>query len=121
LLTGVRTAKRYPDPLRRIHYFDGEKDLRLTFLTNNFLLSALTIAPNCTGHAGRWNCSSAGSNCTCASRPYGNSENAVKTQVWVAVSVYLLVAIVKKHLGLDWSLYKMLQILSVTVFEKTPF
>jgi len=120
LLTGVRTAKRYPDPLRRIHYFDVEKDLRLTFLTNNFLLSALTIAQL---YRARWQVELFFRWIKQHLRIkafYGTSENAVKTQVWVAVSVYVLVAIVKKQLGLELSLYKILQILSVTVFEKTP-
>jgi len=120
LLTGVRTAKRYPDPLRRIHYFDVEKGLRLTFLTNNFLLSALTIAQL---YRARWQVELFFRWIKQHLRIkafYGTSENAVKTQAWVALSVYVLVAIVKKQLGLDLSLYKILQILSVTVFEKTP-
>jgi len=120
LLTGVRSAKRYPDPLRRIHYFDVEKGLRLTFLTNNFLLSALTIAQL---YRARWQVELFFRWIKQHLRIkafYGTSENAVKTQVWVAVSVYALVAIVKKQLGLELSLYKILQILSVTVFEKTP-
>jgi hypothetical protein len=120
LLTGVRTAQRYPDPLRRIGYFDTEKDSRLTFLTNNFLLSPLTIAQL---YRTRWKVELF---FRWIKQPprikafYGTSENAVKTQVWVALSVYVLVAIVKKQLGLDLSLYKILQILSVTIFEKTP-
>ncbi len=120
LLTGVRTAKRYPDPLRRIHYCDVEKDLRLTFLTNNFLLSALTIAQL---YRARWQVELFFRWIKQHLRIkafYGTSENAVKTQVWVAVCVYVLVAIVKKQLGLELSLYKILQILSVTAFEKTP-
>jgi hypothetical protein len=120
LLTGVRTAKRYPDPLRRIRYFDVEKDLRLTFLTNNFLLSALTIAQL---YRARWQVELFFRWIKQHLRIkafYGTSENAVKTQVWVAVSVYVLVAIVKKQLGRELSLYKILQLLSVTVFEKTP-
>jgi len=120
LLTGVRTAQRYPDPLRRIHYVDAEKDLRLIFLTNNFLLPALTIAQL---YRARWQVELFFRWIKQHLRIkafYGTSENAVKTQVWVALSVYVLVAIVKKQLGLDLSLYKILQILSVTVFEKTP-
>jgi hypothetical protein len=120
LLTGVRTAQRYPDPLRRIHYFDAEKDSRLTFLTNNFLLPALTIAQL---YRARWKVELFFRWIKQHLRIkafYGTSENAVKTQAWVALSVYVLVAIVKKQLGLDLSLYKILQILSVTVFEKTP-
>jgi hypothetical protein len=120
LLTGVRTAQRYPDPLRRIHYFDAEKDSRLTFLTNNFLLPALTIAQL---YRARWKVELFFrwiKQHLHIKAFYGTSENAVKTQVWVAFSVYVLVAIIKKHLGLDLSLYKILQILSVTIFEKTP-
>jgi transposase len=120
LLTGVRTAQHYPDPLRRIHYFDVEKDSRLIFLSNNFLLPPLTIAQL---YRTRWQVElffrwiKQHLHITAF---YGTSENAVKTQVWVALSVYALVAIVKKQLGLDLSLYKILQILSVTIFEKTP-
>jgi len=120
LLTGVRTAQRYPDPLRRIHYFDAEKDLRLIFLTNNFLLPALTIAQL---YRTRWKVELFFRWIKQHLRIkafYGTTENAVKTQVWVALSVYVLVAIVKKQLGLDMSLYKILQILSITIFEKTP-
>jgi len=120
LLTGVRTAERYPDPLRRIHYVDVEKDLRLIFLTNNFLLPALTIAQL---YRARWQVELFFRWIKQHLRIkafYGTSENAVKIQVWVALSVYVLVAIVKKQLGLDMSLYKILQILSITIFEKTP-
>jgi hypothetical protein len=120
LLTGIRTAQRYPDPLRRIRYFDAEKDLRLTFLSNNFLLPPLTIAQL---YRARWQVELFFrwiKQHLHIKAFYGTSENAVKTQVWVALSVYVLVAVVKKQLGLDLSLYKILQILSVTIFEKTP-
>ncbi|MGB7848972.1 MAG: IS4 family transposase [Candidatus Acidiferrum sp.] len=120
LLTGVRTAQGYPDPLRRIHYFDAEKDSRLIFLSNNFLLPPLTIAQL---YRTRWQVELFFrwiKQHLHIEAFYGTSENAVKTQVWVALSVYALVAIVKKQLGLDLSLYKILQILSVTIFEKTP-
>jgi Transposase DDE domain/Domain of unknown function (DUF4372) len=120
LLTGVRTAQRYPDPLRRIHYFDAEKDSRLTFLSNNFLLPALTIAEL---YRARWQVELFFrwiKQHLHIKAFYGTSENAVKIQVWVALSVYVLVAIVKKQLGLELSLYKILQILSVTILEKTP-
>jgi hypothetical protein len=119
LLTGTRTAPRYPDPLRRIHYFDAEKDSRLTFLTNNFVLPALTIAQL---YRARWQVELFFrwiKRHLHIKAFYGTSENAVKTQVWVALSVYVLVAIVKRQLRLDLSLYKVLQILSVTIFEKT--
>jgi len=119
LLTGARTALRYPDPLRRIHSCAAEKNLRLIFLTNNFLLPALTIAQL---YRKRWQVELFFRWIKQHLRIktfYGTTENAVKTQVWVAVSVYVLVAIVKKQLALDLSLYKILQILSVTIFEKT--
>jgi hypothetical protein len=120
VLTGVRTAQRYPDPLRRIAYFDPEKDLRLTFLSNNFLLPALIIAQL---YRARWQVELFFRWIKQHLRIkafYGTSENAVKIQVWVALSVYVLVAIVKKQLGLNLSLYQILEILSVTIFEKTP-
>ena len=119
-LTGPQTAQRYPDPLRRIHYFDVERESRLIFLTNNFLLPALTVAQL---YRSRWQVELFFRWIKQHLRIkafYGTSENAVKTQVWVAISVYVLVAIVKKPLGLDLSLYKILQILSVTIFEKSP-
>jgi len=119
-LTGPKTAHLYPDPLRRIHYFDSEKDMRLIFLTNNFLLPALTVAHL---YRARWQVELFFRWIKQHLRIkafYGTSENAVKTQVWIAISVYVLVALVKKQLQLDLSLYKILQILSVTIFEKTP-
>jgi hypothetical protein len=119
-LTGPKTARLYPDPLRRIHYFDAEKDLRLIFLTNNFLLPALTIAEL---YRARWRVELffrwIKQHLHIRSF-FGTSENAVKTQVWVAITVYVLVAVVKKQAKLDLSLYKILQILSVTILEKTP-
>ena len=119
-LTGIRTAQRYPDLLRRIAYYDAEKDLRLTFLTNNFSLLPLTIAQL---YRVRWQVELFFRWIKQHLRIkafYGTSENAVKTQVWVALAAYLLVAIAKKQLGLDMSLYQILEILSVTIFEKTP-
>jgi hypothetical protein len=119
-LTGIRTAQRYPDALRRIVYFDAEKESRLTFLTNNFLLLPLTIAQL---YRARWQVELFFrwiKQHLHVKAFYGTSVNAVKTQVWIALSVYVLVAIVKKQLGLDQSLYQILQILSVTIFEKTP-
>jgi len=120
-LTGPKSSRRYPAPLRRIHYFDAEKDLRLVFLTNNFQLQALTIAQL---YRARWQVELFFRWIKHHLRIrafYGTSENAVKIQVWVAISVYVLVAILKKQLQLDLSLYKILQILSVTIFEKSPF
>ena len=119
-LTGPKSSRRYPAPLRRIHYFDAEKDLRLVFLTNNFQLEALIIAGL---YRARWQVELFFRWIKQHLRIrafYGTSPNAVKTQVWVAISVYVLVAILKKQLQLDLSLYKILQILSVTIFEKSP-
>jgi hypothetical protein len=119
-LTGPKTARLYPAPLRRIHYLDPEKRLDLVFLTNNFLLPALTIAEL---YRSRWQVELFFrwiKQHLHIKAFYGTSENAVKTQVWVAVTMYVLVAIVRKQLHLDLSLYKILQILSITLFEKTP-
>ena len=119
-LTGIRTARRYPDLLRRIAYYDADKDLRLTFLTNNFLLLPLTIAQL---YRARWQIELFFrwiKQHLHIRAFYGTSENAVKTQVWAALSVYVLVAIVKKQLGLDQSLHQILPILNATIFEKTP-
>jgi hypothetical protein len=118
-LTGIRTAKRYPDTLRRIVYFDAEKQSRLIFLTNNFRLVPRIIAQL---YRVRWQVELFFRWIKQHLRIkafYGTSENAVKTQVWVALSAYVLVAIAKKQLGLDMSLYQILEILSVTIFEKT--
>jgi len=120
VLTGPKTSRLYPDPLRRIHYFDAEKDMRLIFLTNNFPLPALVIAQL---YRARWRVELFFRWIKQHLRIkafYGTSENAVKIQVWIAVSIYVLVAILKKRLALDLSLYTILQILSTSVFEKTP-
>jgi hypothetical protein len=119
-LTGIRTAQRYPHRLRRIAYYDAEKDLRLTFLTNNFSLLPLTIAQL---YRARWQVELFFrwiKQHLHMQAFYGTSENAVKTQVWVALAVYVLVAIVKKQRGLDQSLHQILQILDATIFEKAP-
>jgi uncharacterized protein DUF4372/DDE family transposase len=119
-LTGPKTSRLYPAALRRVHYFDVEKEMRLIFLTNNFFLPALTIAQL---YRARWKVELFFRWIKQHLRIkafYGTSENAVKTQVWVAVAIYALIAIVKKQLELPFSLYQMLQILSVTIFEKTP-
>ena len=110
----------YPDQLRRVHYIDPATRKRLRFLTNNFTLPALTIAQL---YKCRWQVELFFKWIKQHLRIkafYGTSENAVKTQIWIALSVYVLVAIVRKRLALDASLYKLLQILSVTLFEKTP-
>ncbi len=120
ILTGVDTGTYYPSPMRRIVYFDAETDKRFVFLTNNFLLPALTIALL---YKARWRVELFFKWIKQHLRIkafYGTSENAVKSQVWIAVAVYVLIAIVKKRLQLDQSLYTILQVLSVTIFEKTP-
>src|SRR5450830_1371113 len=120
ILTSFESASAYPDALRRVSYFDAETNKRLRFLTNNFTLPALTIAPI---YKQRWQVELFFKWIKQHLRIkafYGTSENAVKTQIWIAVSVYVLVAIVRKRLGLEASLYQILQILSVTLFEKTP-
>jgi IS4 transposase len=117
ILSSYESASAYPDPLRRVSYFDAETDKRLKFLTNNFTLPALTIARI---YKQRWQVELFFKWIKQHLRIkafYGTSENAVKTQIWIAVSVYVLVAIVRKRLGLEASLYQILQILSITLFE----
>jgi hypothetical protein len=120
ILSSLASAAAYPDTLRKVSYFDAERNKRLKFLTNNFTLPALTIAQI---YQCRWQVELFFKWIKQHLRIkafYGTSENAVKTQIWIAVSVYVLVAIVRKRLGLEASLYQILQILSVTLFEKTP-
>jgi hypothetical protein len=120
LLRAIESAKAYPDVLRRVSYLDVETRKRFKFLTNNFILPALTIARI---YKCRWEIELFFKWIKQHLRIkafFGTSENAVKTQIWIAVSVYVLVAIVRKRLGLDASLYQILQILSLTLFEKTP-
>ena len=120
ILTSFESASVYPDALRRVSYFDAETNKRLKFLTNNFALPALAIAQI---YKCRWQVELFFKWIKQHLRIkafYGTSENAVKTQIWIAVSVYVLVAIVRKRLRLETSLYQTLQILSVTLFEKTP-
>jgi hypothetical protein len=120
VLSSVASATAYPDPLRKVSYFDAERNKRLKFLTNNFALPARTIADI---YKQRWQIELFFKWIKQHLRIkafYGTSENAVKTQIWIAVSVYVLVAIVRKRLGRETSLYQILQILSVTLFEKTP-
>ena len=120
ILTAIDSAKVYPEQLRRVSYLDIETRKRFKFLTNNFTLPALTIAQI---YKSRWQVELFFKWIKQHLRIkafYGTSENAVKTQIWIAVSVYVLVAIVRKRVGLDASLYQILQILSLTLFEKTP-
>jgi transposase len=119
LLTIPKSAGDYPDKLRRVRYYDTETEKTLVFLTNNFLLPAVTIAQL---YKQRWQIELffkwIKQNLRIKSF-YGNSENAVKTQIWIAVSVYLIVAIIKKRLNIQESLYTILQVLSVSLFERT--
>ena len=119
-LTGFYTSLGYPEPLRRIGFIDAKTRKRLSFLTNNFDLSPLTIARL---YRARWQVELFFKWLKQYLRIkafYGTSENAVKTQIWTAIAVYVLVAIVKKRMGLEKSLYTILQILSLSLFEKEP-
>jgi Domain of unknown function (DUF4372)/Transposase DDE domain len=119
-LDGHYTSRSYPEHLRRIRFRDPESGKTLVFITNQFGLPATTI---CALYKSRWQVELFFKwikQHLRIKRFFGTSENAVKTQIWIAVSVYVLVAIVKKRLNLDASLYTLLQILSVTLFEKMP-
>jgi Transposase DDE domain/Domain of unknown function (DUF4372) len=121
ILSSFESASAYPDPLRKVSYYDAETNRRLKFLTNNFTLPALTIASI---YKQRWQVELFFKWIKQHLRIkafYGTSENAVKTQIWIAVSVYVLVAIVRKRLGLKASLHQILQVVSLTLFEKRPF
>ncbi len=119
VLTGVYSAKDYPEQLRLVKFYDSENEKLLTFLTNNFLIDTLTVAQL---YKSRWKVELFFRWIKQHLRIkafYGTSQNAVKTQVWIAISIYVLVAIIKKRLGLKPELYTILQILSVTIFDKT--
>lgn len=119
VLQGPKTSQIYPDPLRRITYFDAETNRRFIFLTNNFILPALSVALL---FKHRWQIEIFFKWIKQHLRIkafYGTSPNAVKTQIWIAISVYVLVAIIKKKLGIDRSLSEILQILSITLFENS--
>jgi hypothetical protein len=120
VLTGVKSAADYPQPLRRVKYRDEEIQKTFNFLTNNFNVTAVTIADL---YKNRWQVELFFKWIKQHLRIksfFGTSANAVKTQIWIAVSVYVLVAILKKKLKIEASLYTILQILSVTLFEQTP-
>jgi hypothetical protein len=120
ILCGPKTSGLYPDPLRRVSYYAADIDKRFVFLTNNFILPALTIAQL---YKCRWQVELFFKWIKQYLRIkafYGNSINAVKTQVWIAVCVYVLVAIIKKELKIERSLGEILQILSISLFEKMP-
>jgi IS4 transposase len=114
------SKKDYPERLRRIAYYDEKKNKKLVFLTNNFTLPALTITEL---YRKRWQIELFFKWIKQHLRIkafYGTSENAVKTQIWIAITIYVLVAIIKKQLKLKQSLYTILQVLSVSAFERTP-
>jgi IS4 transposase len=118
-LTTAGSAAAYPEALRRVVYFDAITEKRLTFLTNNFTLPALTIAQI---YKQRWQVELFFKWIKQHLRIkafFGTSENAVKTQIWIAVSAYVLVAIVRKRLGIEAGLYQILQILSLTLSSNT--
>ena len=120
VVTGPLTSQLYPEKLRRVGYFDATNQKRFSFLSNNFVLPALTITQL---YKCRWQVELFFKWIKQHLRIkafFGTTENAVRTQVWIAVSVYVLVAILKKQLNLDLSLYTILQILSLTPFEKAP-
>lgn len=120
ILTGQDSSREYPVPARQVRYFDAEHHLHLSILSNNFALPALTIAQL---YKSRWNVELFFKwikQHLRVKKFYGTSTNAVKTQLWIALIVYLLVAILRKRLGLQASPYKILQILSVTLVEKLP-
>ena len=119
-LTAPKACKDYPQHLRRIKFYDAEHDRHLVFLTNNFDLPALTITQL---YRCRWQVELFFKwikQHLRIKKFYGTTENAVKTQIWIAITIYVLVAIVKKRLNTNDSLYTILQILSLTLFEKTP-
>ena len=116
----TKSFEKYPESLRRVRYFDEETEKSLVFLSNNFSIEALAVAQL---YRLRWQVELFFRWIKQHLRIkafYGTSENAVKTQIWIAISVYVLVAIVKKRTGVSMSLYQMLQVLSVTLFEKIP-
>lgn len=114
------SKKAYPAKLRRIKYYDANREKQLTFITSHLRLSAITVAEL---YKRRWQVETFFKwikQHLRIKRFYGNSENAVKTQICIAISIYVLVAIIKKRLKIDLSLYTILQILSITIFEKMP-
>lgn len=120
MLTGFYQSKDYPEKLRRVKYYDAKTDLTFVFLTNNFNLPALIVADL---YRSRWQVELFFKWIKQHLRIksfYGTSENAVKTQIWIAISVYVIVAILKKQLHLPYSLYTILQVLSISVFERIP-
>ncbi|MXZ49154.1 MAG: transposase, partial [Candidatus Dadabacteria bacterium] len=119
-LSGPKSIKDFPEHLRAVKYRDKERNKKLVFITNNFSLPAITI---CELYRNRWHVEMFFKWIKQHLRIksfYGTSENAVKSQVWIAVSVYVLIAIIKKRLGLEHSFHTILQVLNLTLFEKIP-
>jgi len=120
VLTGATTQDAYPQPLRRVKYHDSKTDKTFNFLTNNFAIPAQTVADL---YRSRWQVELFFKWIKQHLRIksfFGTAENAVKSQLWIAISVYVLIAIIKKRLALKADLYTMLQMLSLTLFEKIP-
>src|SRR6202162_905026 len=120
ILTSFESASIYPDALRRVTFLDVEKEKRFKFLTNNFTLPAHVIAQI---YKSRWAVELFFKwikQHLSIKAFYGTSQNAVKPQIWIAIAIYMLFAILRKRLGLEKSLYQILQVLSVTIFEKVP-
>jgi hypothetical protein len=120
ILTRSKTATLYPVALRRVHFYSAEREQRLVLLTNNFSTPALTVAAL---YRYRWQIELFFKWIKQHLRIksfFGTSDNSVRTQIWIAVTVYVLVALVKKRLGLKQDLYTLLQIFSLTLFEKAP-
>jgi len=120
ILTGLNTKQKYPECLRRVKYYDAETKMILVFLTNNFKISALTVAAL---YKSRWGIETffkwIKQHLKIQSF-WGQSENAVKTQIWIAISAYLVVIIAKQQLKLKYSLYEILQLISLAPFDRTP-
>ena len=120
VLTGTKGKKHYPQPVRRIKYYDGSTQKTFNFLTNHFAVPALTVAEL---YRYRWQVELFFKWIKQHLRIksfFGTSENAVKSQIWIAVTVYVLVAVIRKRLSLSVDLYTILQVLSLTLFEKMP-
>ncbi len=117
-LTGLNTSNYYPDKLRRVKFYDKENNIRFVFLTNNFELSAQAVTEL---YKNRWKIELffkwIKQHLKIKSF-YGTSPNAVKSQIWIAISTYIIIAIIKKSLNIELKLYTILQILSVSLFEK---
>jgi hypothetical protein len=120
MLTGLNTKQKYPECLRRVRYYDAETKMTLVFLTNNFKITDLTVAALYKSRWGietffKWIKQHLKIQTFC-----GHSENAVKTQIWIAISAYLVVTIAKQQLKLKYTLYEILQLISLAPFDRTP-